>query len=113
MPSKSRAAREPHAKVRASFQLSSLPVLQRVKVTPKGFQPRMAEALANDFPLRLLDMDRDNIGREKFGVMVEAPERSDDAVDWLESATGMQGRQVTLYESLVQQACAGSRRWWE
>jgi hypothetical protein len=54
----------------------------RVKVTQVGFQPRIAEALARAFPFRLLDLDTDNIGQEKFGVIVEGPEETDEAVDW-------------------------------
>ncbi|OGO06394.1 MAG: hypothetical protein A2Z76_04010, partial [Chloroflexi bacterium RBG_13_56_8b] len=38
------------------------------KVAMVGFQPRMVEALAKKFELRVSDMDRDNIGKEKFGV---------------------------------------------
>jgi hypothetical protein len=54
----------------------------RVKVTQVGFQPRIAEALSGAFPFRLLDLDSENIGREKSGVMVEGPEATDEAVDW-------------------------------
>lgn len=54
----------------------------RVKVTQVGFQPRIAEALAGAFPFRLLDLDPDNIGREKSGVMVEGPDATGEAVDW-------------------------------
>lgn len=53
-----------------------------VKISQVGFQPRIAEALAGAFPFRLLDLDPDNIGRKKFGVVVEGPEASDEAVDW-------------------------------
>lgn len=55
-----------------------------VKVTQIGFQPRIAEALAGAFPFRLLDLDPDNIGREKFGTIVEGPEATEDAVEWAE-----------------------------
>jgi len=53
-----------------------------VKVSQVGFQPPIAEALAAAFAFRLLDMDQDNIGREKFGVTVEGPEATDEVVDW-------------------------------
>lgn len=53
-----------------------------VKITQVGFQPRMVEFLAPEFPLRVLDMDKDNIGKEKFGVMIEEPQATDDAVEW-------------------------------
>jgi hypothetical protein len=37
-----------------------------------GLQPAMAEALSPHFPLRIFDLDEDNIGKEKFGVVVES-----------------------------------------
>lgn len=52
------------------------------KITQIGFQPAIAEALAKVFPFRLLDLDPDNIGRRKFGVLVEGPETTEDAVVW-------------------------------
>jgi hypothetical protein len=55
-----------------------------VKITQVGFQPRMVEALAPLFPLRLLDLDPDNLGHTKFGVPVEGPETASDAVAWAE-----------------------------
>ncbi|MDR3569043.1 MAG: DUF364 domain-containing protein [Syntrophobacteraceae bacterium] len=54
----------------------------RVKVTQVGFQPCIAEAVAKTFPFRLLDLDADNIGREKFGTVVEGPEKTVEAADW-------------------------------
>jgi hypothetical protein len=44
----------------------------------------MVEALAPLFPLRLLDLDPDNLGNTKFGVPVEGPETASDAVAWAE-----------------------------
>lgn len=54
----------------------------RVNITQVGFQPRIAQALAEAFPLRLLDLDPDNIGQEKFGIVVEGPELTGEAVNW-------------------------------
>jgi len=54
----------------------------RVKITQIGFQPPMAGALSGAFLFRLLDLDPDNIGREKFGVTVEGPEATGEAMDW-------------------------------
>ncbi|MBN2318403.1 MAG: hypothetical protein JXR49_04965 [Acidobacteria bacterium] len=54
----------------------------KVKVALVGFQPRMVEALSAQFPLRVLDLDKDNIGKEKFGVTIEGPERTDAVLDW-------------------------------
>jgi len=53
-----------------------------VKITQAGFQPRMIQALAADFPLRVLDLDPENIGTEKFGITVEGPDRAAEALDW-------------------------------
>ncbi len=54
----------------------------KVKVTLIGFQPRIAESLAPNFPLRVLDLDVDNIGAKKFGVTIEGPEQTEAAIDW-------------------------------
>lgn len=53
-----------------------------VKILQAGFQPRMVESLAGEFPLRVLDMDPDNIGSEKFKIGIEGPEKTQDAVEW-------------------------------
>lgn len=54
----------------------------RVKIAQVGFQPRMVEYLAREFPLRVLDMDADNIGSQKFQVTIEGPENTEDAIGW-------------------------------
>ncbi|MCK5097992.1 MAG: hypothetical protein KAR45_07800 [Desulfobacteraceae bacterium] len=53
-----------------------------VKITQIGFQPRMAQYLSPVFPMRLIDLDPDNIGLTKQGVLIEGPEATDDAVNW-------------------------------
>ena len=53
-----------------------------VKTALVGFQPRMVEALSARFPLRVLDLDKDNIGKEKFGVIIEGPEQTNAVLDW-------------------------------
>jgi len=52
------------------------------RIAQVGFQPRMVENLAPAHPLRVLDMDPDNIGARKFGVIIEHPDNTADAVDW-------------------------------
>ncbi|MDQ1334245.1 MAG: hypothetical protein QG552_1195 [Thermodesulfobacteriota bacterium] len=52
------------------------------KITQVGFQPRMLENLAGAYPLRVLDMDPDNIGARKFGVVIESADHTEDAVHW-------------------------------
>jgi hypothetical protein len=53
-----------------------------VKITQIGFQPRMVESLAARYDLRVLDMDKDNIDSKKYGVVVESPDVTKDAVAW-------------------------------
>jgi hypothetical protein len=52
------------------------------RITQVGFQPRMVENLAPSHPLRVLDMDPDNIGTQKFGVSIESTDNTEDAVNW-------------------------------
>jgi len=52
------------------------------RITQVGFQPRMVEILAPAHPLRVLDMDPDNIGARKFGVIIESADHTEEAVDW-------------------------------
>ena len=47
-----------------------------------GYQPRMAEFLAERYDLRLTDMDPDNIGKEVNGVKIEPPENLWDNMEW-------------------------------
>jgi hypothetical protein len=56
------------------------------KVAMVGFQPRMVEALARKFELRVTDMDKDNIGKEKFGVKIDDPSRAQENLKWCDIA---------------------------
>lgn len=49
-----------------------------------GFQPRIAEALAKNFPLRITDMDEANIGTKKFGVMIQSTKETKKNINWCE-----------------------------
>jgi hypothetical protein len=51
------------------------------KIAMVGFQPRMVEALARQFELRVSDMDEANIGQKKFGVKIDGPSRSQENLD--------------------------------
>lgn len=57
-------------------------VYGKVKIAQVGFQPRMVERLAPEFPLRVLDMDPDNIGSRKFRVTIEGPENTGEVIRW-------------------------------
>ncbi len=52
------------------------------KIAQVGFQPRMVENLSTVHPLRVLDMDPDNIGEIKFGVTIESADHTIDAANW-------------------------------
>jgi len=52
------------------------------KIGQVGLQPRMLEAVSKAFPVRLLDLDPENIATRKFGVLVEGPEAADEVMDW-------------------------------
>jgi hypothetical protein len=56
------------------------------KIAFIGFQPRMIQALAPRFELRVTDLDKENIGQEKFGVMVDGPEKAQQNLDWCDLA---------------------------
>jgi hypothetical protein len=52
------------------------------KITQVGFQPRFVEKVSASFDLRVIDLDKDNIGTKKYNTLIEGPEKTDDAVDW-------------------------------
>jgi hypothetical protein len=56
------------------------------KVAMVGFQPRMVEALAEQFELRVTDMDQDNINKEKFGARIDDPGRTEENLNWCDIA---------------------------
>jgi hypothetical protein len=56
------------------------------RVAMAGFQPRMVEALAKSFELRVTDMDQDNIGQEKFGVRIDDPSQTEENLKWCDIA---------------------------
>lgn len=47
-----------------------------------GFQPGMIEQLSEVFEMRVLDLDEDNIGKTKFGIVIEGPGATDDVLAW-------------------------------
>ena len=52
------------------------------RITIIGFQPALAEALNSRTEVRLIDLDPDNVGQVKRGVLVEGGDATRDAVDW-------------------------------
>ena len=56
------------------------------KLAMVGFQPRMVEALSKRFELRVTDMAQDNIGRERFGVIIHGPGKTPENLNWCDVA---------------------------
>jgi hypothetical protein len=56
------------------------------RIAMVGFQPRMVEALAPQFELRVTDMDAANIGQEKFGVKIDEPSHAQENLEWCDIA---------------------------
>jgi hypothetical protein len=59
---------------------------RKLRVALVGLQPRMAEALAVPFEIRITDLDPDNIGTERVGVKVEGPDRTRVNLRWCDIA---------------------------
>ncbi len=47
-----------------------------------GYQPAMIETLSKSFSLRVIDLDKDNIGADRFGLVIEGPEKTEEALAW-------------------------------
>jgi uncharacterized protein (DUF4213/DUF364 family) len=52
------------------------------KILMVGFQPRFLDRLAVLATTRVVDIDRENIGRTVAGVRIESPEQTDEAIEW-------------------------------
>ena len=52
------------------------------KIAFVGYQPAMIEQLSQSFDLRVVDLDRDNIGAQRFGLVIEGPEKTEDILSW-------------------------------
>ncbi len=52
------------------------------KIAFIGYQPAMIEKLSQSFPLRVIDLDPDNIGSRPFGFTIEGPEKTGEALLW-------------------------------
>ena len=56
------------------------------KVAMVGLQPRIVEALSKRFELRVTDMDKANIGTEKFGCTIHGPQMTEEHLEWCDVA---------------------------
>ena len=55
----------------------------RPKIAFIGLQPALAEHCSKRFELKILDMDKENIGKEKFGVMIlDGDKDTKNALEW-------------------------------
>jgi hypothetical protein len=52
------------------------------KIAFVGFQPAMIAHLSKSFKLRVVDLDEDNIGKEKFNIIIEGPDNTEDVLSW-------------------------------
>ena len=52
------------------------------RITQVGFQPAFVGALGKRFDMRVLDLDPENIGEKKRGVVIEGPDAKQEALDW-------------------------------
>ena len=71
-----------------------------------GLQPRFLEVLAARGEVRVLDLDKDNIGKMKAGVEIEDGEKFPEVLDWCEQifATGS-----TLCNGTIQEILAAGK----
>lgn len=55
----------------------------RPKVALIGFQPALLDFCSREFPLRVVDLNPENIGKEKYGVLVEDAElKTQELIKW-------------------------------
>lgn len=56
------------------------------KIVLIGYQPRIAQAIAPYFNLRITDLDPDNVGSTVGGVLIEGEDNTDDVLGWCDVA---------------------------
>ncbi|MFH1049338.1 MAG: DUF364 domain-containing protein [bacterium] len=52
------------------------------KVLLVGHQPRFLQYLSQEYNVRVVDLDKDNIGKEVYGIIIEPAEMTEDAITW-------------------------------
>lgn len=69
-----------------------------------GMQPAMIEALAAYFKIRVTDLDKDNIGKRKGGVLIESVSKTKEILSWADIvlATGTTAVNNTLPSLLIE-----------
>jgi hypothetical protein len=68
-----------------------------------GLQPRMVQELSLNFQLRVTDLDTSNIGKVRFGIVIDGPEKTESNLDWCDLAlvTGTTVTNNTLPHFLI------------
>jgi len=69
-----------------------------------GMQPAMVEALATQFKIRIVDLDPDNLGQKRCGVLIEDVARTKEILSWADVilATGTTVVNDTLTPLLIE-----------
>ena len=69
-----------------------------------GMQPAMVEALAAQFEIRVVDLDPDNVGQKKCGVLIEDAAHTKEILSWADIvlATGTTVVNSTLTSLLIE-----------
>ncbi|MBC7075912.1 MAG: hypothetical protein H5T98_07565 [Syntrophomonadaceae bacterium] len=74
------------------------------KIALIGLQPAILEKLGCFFSVRVVDLDLDNIGKIKSGVLIEGPEAADGVLQWCDlivatGSTAANGSIVDYYDN--------------
>jgi len=56
------------------------------RIAMVGLQPRMVDSLAKSFEIKVTDMDYANINSEKFGVVIQSPQKTKEHLGWCDIA---------------------------
>jgi len=69
-----------------------------------GMQPAMVEALAAQFEIRVVDLDPDNVGQKRCGVLIEDAAHTKEILSWADIvlATGTTAVNNTLTSLLIE-----------
>jgi len=79
---------------------------QAEKISLVGYQPAMADAMSRSYALNILDLDKDNIGSERFGsIVLDGKTEMASALRWADVilATGSSVVNGTI-DSIIQKA---------
>jgi len=56
------------------------------RIAMVGLQPRMVDSLAKSFEIKVTDMDYANINSERFGVVIQSPQKTKEHLGWCDIA---------------------------